>query len=75
MQWPYRGLHLWVGRHSGMGEADDGAIDCEYTHAKRDLRNQRHDTCGINSRVMVVSMGIFPPTPKPTKAVSTRKVL
>ena len=32
-------------------------------------------TCGMNSSVIVVSMGIFPPTPKPTNAVSTRKVV
>lgn len=31
--------------------------------------------CGMNSRVMVVSMGMLPPTPKPTKAVRTRNVV
>lgn len=31
--------------------------------------------CGRNSSVMVVSIGMLPPTPKPTKAVRTRKVL
>lgn len=30
---------------------------------------------GMNSSVMVVSMGILPPTPKPTNAVRTRKVV
>lgn len=32
-------------------------------------------TCGRNSNVMVVSIGIFPPTPNPTKAVNTRMPL
>lgn len=31
--------------------------------------------CGMNSSVMVVSMGMLPPTPKPTKAVRIRKVV
>lgn len=30
---------------------------------------------GMNSSVMVVSMGMLPPTPKPTKAVRTRNVV
>lgn len=30
---------------------------------------------GKNSSVMVVSMGMLPPTPKPTKAVRMRKVV
>jgi methylmalonyl-CoA mutase N-terminal domain/subunit len=31
--------------------------------------------CGMNSRQMVVSMGILPPMPNPLKAVTTRKAL
>lgn len=31
--------------------------------------------CGMNSRVIVVSIGMLPPTPKPTKAVRTRNVV
>lgn len=31
--------------------------------------------CGMNSSVMVVSIGMLPPTPKPTKAVRTRNVV
>ena len=32
-------------------------------------------TWGRNSKVMVVSIGMFPPTPNPTKAVNTRMPL
>jgi hypothetical protein len=31
--------------------------------------------CGMNSRQMVVSMGMLPPMPNPLKAVTTRKAL
>lgn len=37
------------------------------------LRGRR--TCGTNSRKIALSTGMFPPTPKPTKAVMTRKVV
>lgn len=31
--------------------------------------------CGMNSRQMVVSMGMLPPIPKPLNAVTTRKAV
>ena len=32
-------------------------------------------TCGMNSKQIVVSIGMLPPTPNPVKAVSTRMPL
>ena len=38
------------------------------------MRTDAH-TCGMNSRQIVVSMGMFPPTPMPTNAVRTKTPL
>ena len=37
--------------------------------------NKNRLSWGINSKQIVVSIGILPPIPNPTKAVTTRKAL
>lgn len=39
---------------------------------QQNISPESQPTCGMNSMHIVVSMGIFPPTPKPLRAVRTR---